>query len=79
MHLQMRHIALVLKSAIFQQLDLVRAKTPANKTKRRDDLPDYHRLKKIRFFLTKNKYIQYFQIWESIKHLAEYNPKKVPS
>ena len=50
MHLQMRHIALVVKSTIFQQLDLVRAKTPANKTKRRDDLPDYHRLKKIRLF-----------------------------
>ena len=50
MHLQMRHIALVLKSTIFQQLDLVRAKTPANKTKRRDGLPDYHRLKKMRLF-----------------------------
>ena len=52
MHLQMSHIAFVLKSTIFQLLDLVRAKTPANKTRRRNDLADYHRIKSVRLFST---------------------------
>ena len=51
-HLQMSHIAFILKSTIFQLLDLVRAKTPANKTRRRNDLADYHRIKSVRLFST---------------------------